>query len=68
MHHEEKQRFGWVKMYKQTQDAELTCRKCDIPRPTLRKWWKRYQAQGEDGLQSHSRRPHSSPLTKVMSI
>jgi len=65
MKREEKQRLGWVKMYEQTQDAGLTCRRCGISRPTLRKWWKRYQAQGEDGLQSQSRRPHSSPLTKV---
>jgi transposase-like protein len=65
MKREEKQRLGWVKMYEQTQDAGLACRRCGIYRPTLRKWWKRYQAQGEVGLQSRSHRPHSSPLTKV---
>ena len=40
-------------------------KRCGISRPTLRKWWRRYQAQGEAGLQSQSRRPHFSPLTKV---
>jgi transposase len=65
MNREEKQRLGWVKIYEQTHDAGLTCRKCGISRSTLRKWWRRYQAQGEDGLKALSRRPHSSPLTKV---
>ena len=35
------------------------------PGQTLRKWWKRYQAHGKDSLQSQSRRPHASPLTKA---
>jgi len=35
MNREEKQRLGWVKIYEQTQDAGLTCRKCGISRPTL---------------------------------
>ena len=65
MNREEKQRLGWVKIYEQTQDAGLTCRKCGISRPTLRKWWKRYQTQGEDGLKSRSRRPQFFSLTKV---
>jgi transposase-like protein len=65
MKQEEKQRLIWVKLYEQTQDAGLTCRRCGISRPTLRKWWRRYQDEGETGLQSLSRRPHSSPLKKV---
>tara|TARA_R110000782_G_scaffold184211_8_gene274475 strand:- start:637 stop:1521 length:885 start_codon:yes stop_codon:yes gene_type:complete len=32
---------------------------------SLRKWWQRYQASGESGLESHSRRSHSSPAAKV---
>ena len=64
MKQEEKQRLGWVKLYEQTLDAGLTCRRCGISRPTLRKWWRRYQAQGGTGLQSVSRRPHSSPPNK----
>jgi transposase InsO family protein len=65
MKQEEKQRLGWVKLYEQTQDAGFVCRRCGISRPTLRKWWKRYKEQGESGLYSKSRRPHSSPLKKA---
>jgi len=65
MNYEEKQRLGWVKLHEQTQDAGLTCRRYGISRPTLRKWWKRYQAHGKDDLQSQSCCPHASPLTKV---
>ena len=52
MNHEEKQRLLWVKLYEQSQDAGLTCRRYGISRPTLRKWRKRYQAHGKDGFQS----------------
>lgn len=45
--------------------AGLVCRRCGISRPTLRKWWKRYQAQSLDGLKSQSRRPHNSPAAKI---
>jgi transposase InsO family protein len=31
----------------------------------LRKWWRRYQEHGEAGLNSLSKRPHSSPNRKV---
>ena len=58
MGQEEKQRLGWVKLYEQTHNAGLTCRRCGISRPTLRKCWRQYQTQGEAGLQSMSRRPH----------
>ena len=33
--------------------------------PILRKWRRRYQAEGEVGLQDRSRRPHHSPNRKV---
>ena len=65
MKQKEKQRPIWVKLYEQTQNAGLTCRRCGISRPTLRKWWRRYQDQGETSLQSLSRRPYSSPMTKA---
>lgn len=65
MNREIQQRLTWVKLYEETNDAGLVCRRCGISRPTLRKWWKRYQAQGIDGLQSQSKRPHSSPNTKI---
>lgn len=36
-----------------------------MSRPTLRKWWRRYQAEGEVGLIERSRRPRCSPGRKL---
>lgn len=58
-------RLGWVRLYEQIGHAGLVCRRCGISRPTLRKWWRRYQAEGEAGLEDRSRRPHRSPQRKV---
>ena len=44
-------RLGWVRLYEEAGDAGLVCRRCGISRPTLRKWWRRYRAEGEAGLQ-----------------
>lgn len=60
-----KQRLVWIKHYEQTRNAQLTCRRCGISAPTLRKWWRRYQSQGEAGLASQSRRPKSFPRQKT---
>ena len=65
MDREIQMRLGWVQLYKETQNAGLVCRRCGISRPTLRKWIRRYKANGIDGLKSQSRRPHHSPNTKV---
>lgn len=65
MDREIQQRLQWVRLYEETNDAGLVCRRCGISRPTLRKWWKRYQQDGEGGLVNQSRRPHHSPNTKV---
>ena len=65
MDRELQQRLQWVKLYEQSGDAGFVCRRCGISRPTLRKWWRRYQLDGIDGLNSQSRRPLSSPGTKV---
>lgn len=51
----------WVNLYKETMDAGLVCSKCCISRPALRKWVRRYEQFGEDGLTNLSRRPHKSP-------
>ena len=51
-------RLTWVQMYQETGNAGLTCRRCGISRPTLRKWHRRYEAEGKAGLRSRSRRPH----------
>ena len=54
--------FVGVQLFEKTGNAGLVCRRCGISRPTLRKkWWRRFQAEGESGLKSHSRRPHRTP-------
>jgi transposase-like protein len=58
-------RLKWVQLYQSTLDAGLVCRRCGISRPTLRKWWRRFKASGEDGLHEHSRAPHKTPSPKV---
>jgi transposase-like protein len=49
MDHEIRQRLTWVTLYEQNGSAGLVCRRCGISRPTLRKWWRRYQAEGVAG-------------------
>ena len=65
MEKEQKQRFSWIVLYQQTCDMNLVCRRCGISKPTLRKWLKRFQEYGIEGLQTLSRRPKCSPQTKV---
>lgn len=65
MEKEVRQRLQWVKIYEESGGAGLVCRRCGISRSTLRKWWKRYQAQGIDALKGLSRRPHSSPSARI---
>jgi transposase-like protein len=48
-----------------TKNATLVCRRCGISAPTLRKWWRRYLAEGEAGLRGRSHRPHRSPGAKL---
>lgn len=59
-------RLGWIRLYEEAGDAGLVCRRCGISRPTLRKWWRRYRAEGEAGLRDRSRRPRTSPGRKVL--
>ena len=65
MNREILQQLQWVWLYEEHRDAEFVCRCCGISRPTLRKWWNRYQDAGVAGLESRSRRPHNSPAIKV---
>ena len=65
MNREIQQRLQWVRLYEKFGDAGLVCRRCGISRPTLRKWWRRYQEHGVDGLARRSRWPHSSPNIKA---
>lgn len=57
-------RLGWLRLYWETSDAGLTCRRCGISRPTLRLWARRFEDEGVDGLRSRSTRPHRSPALK----
>lgn len=57
----QKTRLGWIKLYQEVKDAGIVCRRCGISRPTLRKWVKRHEEKGEEGLKELSRRPHTSP-------
>lgn len=65
MDQEIRKRLEWVKLYQATKNAGLTCSRCGISRPTLRKWAKRYEEFGIDGLESKSRRPHHSPEIRI---
>jgi transposase InsO family protein len=58
-------RLGWVRLYEEVSNAGVVCRRCGIARPTLRKWWRRYQVEGVAGLEARSHRPHHSPGRKV---
>lgn len=60
-----KTRLGWIKLYEELRDAGLVCRRCGISRPTLRKWLKRYQCDGLDGLKDLSKKPKNSPFLKI---
>jgi transposase InsO family protein len=65
MHRTVRMRLRWLKLYVQTKDAGFVCRRCGISRPTLRKWYKRYETQGIKGLSDTSRKPHTSPRLKL---
>ena len=60
-----KKRLVWIWLYEQSEDAGIVCRRCGISRPTLRKWWRRYQALGEAGLVEQSKAPLRAAARKV---
>jgi transposase InsO family protein len=62
---EERRRLSWIVAYRERPDAGAVCCRCCISRPTLRKWLRRYEAEGEVGLRALSRRPHHFPAQKV---
>jgi len=65
MKNDNEKRFVWIKLYEETGDAGLVCRRCGISRSTLRKWWKPYQTSGFEGLASLNKCPKTSPMAKV---
>ncbi len=50
-----KARLGWIKLYQEKQDFGYVCRHCGISRPTLRKWYRRYNRRGIAGLSDISK-------------
>jgi transposase InsO family protein len=62
---EERVRLSWIEAYREFHDAGAVCRRFGISRPTLRKWLRRFEADGAPGLCSRSRAPHCSPSAKV---
>lgn len=64
MNRQIKARLGWVRHYQQSGNAGLTCRRCGISRPTLRKWTRRFQESGIAGLADRSKKPKHSPNQK----
>jgi transposase InsO family protein len=61
-----RKRLRWVELFLRLKNYSVVCLKCGISRPTLRKWVRRYQEQGVEGLFSGSRRPKSSPTVKIL--
>lgn len=59
-----KGRLTWVKHYQRFNNAGLTCRRFGLSRPTLRKWMKRFDEHGIEGLADRSRAPKHSPNLK----
>ena len=62
---EVRKRLRWIKLYEQIRNQSVVALKCGISRPTLRKWIRRYELQGVEGLVGKSRRPLKSPSKKV---
>ena len=58
-------RLRWIKHYQLLGNLGITCQRCGISRPTLRKWLQRYEESGLDGLASKSRKPKVSPNRKI---
>lgn len=58
-------RLKWVELYLDTGDAGYVCRRYGISRPTLRKWFKRYQKEGIKGLADLSKKPLFTPNKKI---
>lgn len=59
-----KLRLNWIKSYQQLRNAGKICNHYGISPFTLRKWYRRYEQLGEEGLKDITRRPKTSPLQK----
>jgi len=65
MDQSQRKRLKWILLYQKLGNSGTVCLRCGISRPTLRKWLKRYEERGAEGLKEKSRRPFSSPAQKV---
>ncbi len=59
------QRVAWITDFERCRSVAETCHRHGISRATLRKWWRRYEADGLAGLAERSRAPVRSPSRKV---
>lgn len=50
-----------IETWQRTGSIRATAREWDTSPQVVRKWVRRFQAEGEEGLQDRSRRPHRSP-------
>ena len=50
-----------VTTYQETRSIRKTARQWHTSRQVVRKWVRRFEAEGEEGLRDRSRRPHHSP-------
>ena len=60
-----KLRMSWIKKYEELNHAGKVCDHFGISRFTLRKWVKRYESSGVEGLCDLSSRPHNFPNQKI---
>jgi transposase len=58
-------RLRWVELFLKVKNCSVVCLRCGISRPTLRKWVRRFQENGLDGLRAESKRPKNSPAAKL---
>lgn len=58
-------RFKWVELYQELGHAGKVCQHFGISRFTLRKWLRRYQLEGKEGLLNLSCKPKNSPSKKI---
>ncbi len=65
MNNDVKVKLSWIRLYQRLNHAGKVCDHFGISRFTLRKWIKRYEEKGADGLQELSRKPHNSPASKI---
>ena len=57
-------RLGWVPLYHEIVNAGTVCR-CGISRSTLKKWVRRYEKAGLEGLKSKTRKSKHSLNKRV---